>query len=357
MSGAGRPARDVVVIVPAPDDALSRIAAVDRGVRVVDARGWFDAEMRETWPAWTVQRYLGRPAGPARSQPERDRVLSSAEVVLGGFPFPLDLRARAPRLRWFHQLPAGASNLLRGDLWGSDVVVTTSRGHGNVRPMAEYVLASLLHFARGLHRAAPDRARHRFEHGPYRPLLLQGKTVCVVGAGGIGREVGKLCASAGMRVIGTRRRAAADDPLPEGFTRLAGPERLHALLAESDAVAVCCQWTPETTRLIGREAFAAMKPGAILVNVARGEIIDEEALIAALAAGTLRGAALDVYEGEFEREPDRRLWDDERVLITPHVSGGTDVRQHRGIDLFCENLRAYLDGRPLTNVVDWADGY
>ena len=100
-----------------------------------------------------------------------------------------------------------------------------------------------------------------------------------------------------------------------------------------------------------------MKPGAILVNVARGEIIDEEALIAALAAGTLRGVALDVYVGEFEREPDRRLWDDERVLITPHVSGGTDVRQHRGIDLFCDNLRAYLDGRPLTNVVDWADGY
>ena len=100
-----------------------------------------------------------------------------------------------------------------------------------------------------------------------------------------------------------------------------------------------------------------MKPGVILVNVARGEIIDEDALIAALAAGRLRGVALDVYVGEFEREPDRRLWDDERVLITPHVSGGSDVRQHRGIDLFCDNLRAYLDGRPLTNVVDWAEGY
>src|SRR5438132_1513735 len=107
----------------------------------------------------------------------------------------------------------------------------------------------------------------------------------------------------------------------------------------------------------GPEAFAAMKRGAILVNVARGEIIDEEALIAALAAGKLRGAALDVYVGEFEHEPDRRLWDDERVLITPHISGGSDMRQHRGINLFCDNLRAYLDGRPLTNVVDWADGY
>ena len=97
--------------------------------------------------------------------------------------------------------------------------------------------------------------------------------------------------------------------------------------------------------------------GAILVNVARGEIIDEEALIAALAAGKLRGVALDVYVGEFEREPDRRLWDDERVLITPHISGGSDIAQQRPLDLFCDNLRAYLAGRPLANVIDWERGY
>jgi len=351
------PTREVLVIVPVSDDALSRIAAVDRCLHVVDARSWFDGEFRETWPPWTVQRYVGQRSGPMSTRQERDQLLASAEIVLGGFPFPLDLRARAPRLRWFHQLPAGASNLLRGDLWGSEVIVTTSRGYGNTRAMAEYVLASLLHFARGLHHASRDRQRHRFDHRPYSPLLLQGKTVCVVGAGGIGQEVGALCAGAGMRVIGTRRRVAPGTALPAGFSRLENAERLQALLEESDAVVVCCQWTPETTKLIGREAFAAMKPGTILVNVARGEIIDEEALIAALATGTLRGVALDVYVGEFEHEPDRRLWDDERVLITPHVSGGADVRQHRGIDLFCDNLRTYLEGRPLTNVVDWADGY
>src|SRR5262245_39138012 len=184
--------REVVVIVPVAHDALGRIAAVDPSVRVADARGWFDGEMRETWPAWTVQRYLGPRAGPVVSAHQRDQALANAEIILGGFPFPLDLRARAPRLRWFHQLPAGASNLRRGDLWGSsDVIVTTSRGVGNVRPMAEYVLASLLHFARGLHRASRDRERHHFDHRAYRPLLLEGKTVCVVGAGGIGREVGK----------------------------------------------------------------------------------------------------------------------------------------------------------------------
>ena len=349
--------REVLVVVPISDEALSRIATLDRCLHVVDARGWFDVEIRETWPPWTVQRYLGHNSGPVRSRQERDQLLAGAEIVLGGFPFPLDLRARAPRLRWFHQLPAGASNLLRGDLWGSDVIVTTSRGHGNTLAMAEYVLASLLHFARGLHHASGDRQQHRFDHRTYRPLLLQGKTVCIVGAGGIGQEVGRLCASAGMRVTGTRRRITPDTVLPAGFSRLEGPERLHALLAESDGVVVSCQWTPETTRLIGREAFAAMKPGATLVNVARGEIIDEEALIAALAEGKLRGVALDVYVGEFEHEPDRRLWDDERVLITPHISGGSDMRQHRGIDLFCDNLRAYLDGRPLANVVEWTNGY
>src|SRR3989449_664760 len=349
--------REVLVVVPVSDDALSRIGAVDRCLHVVDARGWFDVELRETWPPWTVQRYLGQRVGQISSRQERDQLLASAEIILGGFPFPLDLRARAPRLRWFHQLPAGASNLLRGDLWGSDVLVTTSRGYGNTRPMAEYVLACFLHFARGLHRAYRDRQRQHFEHGTYQPILVEGKTVCVIGAGGIGQAVGGLCAGAGMRVVGTRRHVSPGDALPSGFSRLESPEHVYTLLGESDFVAVCCQWTPETTRLIGPPAFAAMRPGTVLVNVARGEIIDEEALIAALAAGKLRGVGLDVYNGEFEHAPDPRLWRDERVLITPHVSGGTDVAQHRAVEVFSDNLRAYLGGRPLTNVIEWARGY
>src|SRR3989449_7454951 len=311
---------DVLVIQPIADEELAQIARLDARLRVVDARGWFDDEIRQTWPQWTVERYLGKRRCPPSTRAERDRLLAEAEVILGGWPFPLDLRARAPRLRWFHQRPAGASNLLRGDLWGSDVVVTTSRGYGSTRAMAEYVLASLLHFARGLHRASLDRERHRFDHRPYRPLLLQGKTVCVVGAGGIGQEVGRLCASAGMRVTGTRRRVAPDTVLPAGFSRLESPERLYALLEESDRVVVCCQWTPGTTKLIGREAFAAMKPGAILVNVARGEIIDEEALIASLAAGKLRGGALDVPVGGCPHEPDPRPVGDERRPSTPPIS-------------------------------------
>jgi phosphoglycerate dehydrogenase-like enzyme len=348
---------EVVVIVPVAAESLSRIAAVDPRVRVVDARGWFDLEIAETWPRWTVERYLAQRPITEHPRQELDRVLASAEVILGGWPFPLDLRARAPRMRWFHQLPAGASNLLRGDLWKSDVTVTTSRGYGNTRAMAEYVLATFLLFARGLHCAPRDQQRHRFDHRTYRPVALENKTACVVGVGGIGREVGRLCAAAGMRVVGTRRSGEPDSRLPEGFSQLDSPEHLNEFLALSDFVAVCCQWTPETTGLIGREAFAAMKLDTTLVNVARGEIIDEDALLAALGQEKLRGVALDVYVGEFERPPDVRLWDNERVIITPHISAGSDLIQHRGVELFCLNLRAYLDGQPLANVIDWDRGY
>ncbi len=348
---------EVLVIQPLSDEEMTHIAAVDSRLHIVDARRVFEYEYAETWPEWAVQRYVSGRQQRETTRQERDRMLASAEIILGGWPFPLDLCARATNLKWFHQRPAGASNLRLGDLWESDILVTTSRGYGNTLPMAEYVLAGFFHFARSLHLAYRDQREHQCRHTSYRPVLLEGKTVCVVGAGGIGRDVGKVCARASMRVVGTRRHVQPDAPLPEGFERLEGPEALHALLGESDFVAVCCQWTAETTHLIGTEAFAAMRPGSVLANVARGEIIDEAALLAALQANKLRGVALDVYDGEFERAPDPRLWDDERVLITPHVSGGTDVTIHQVVELFCQNLRAYLDGQPLTNVLDWNRGY
>jgi glyoxylate/hydroxypyruvate reductase len=128
-------------------------------------------------------------------------------------------------------------------------------------------------------------------------------------------------------------------------------------LPECDFVVICCQWTPETTHLFDKDRFAAMKAGAVLVNVARGEIVDEEALADALQRDHLRGAALDVYVGEFEHTPTARLWSDPRVLITPHISAASDQNRHGAINLFCDNLRAYLDGRPLRNVIDWERGY
>ena len=315
---------------------LEQIKAVDPRVRLIEAGGWFDGEYRETWPAYAVARYLSPKSMGEGTREERDRLLAEADVILGGWPFPLDLRGRAPKLKWFHQRPAGASNLLLGDLWGSDVAVTTSRGAGNTLAMAEYAIAGLLFFAKGLDRAVIDRDSGAFDHRAYRPLLIEGKTACVVGAGGIGLDVGRLCAALGMRVVGTRRTAPRPgEPLPPGFSELAGAAELDRLLPQS----------------------ALMKQGSVFVNVARGEIVDEAALADTLDQGRLRGAALDVYVGEFEHLPPQRLWADKRVVITPHVSGASDDERHRGVDLFCENLRAYLDGKPLQNVIDWDRGY
>src|SRR5579863_1734932 len=237
----------------------ARIEAVDPGVRLTDAGGWFDGEIRETWTDYAVARYLTPNSTGSGTREERDRLLAGAEVIIGGWPFPRDLRARAPRLQWFHQRQAGASNLFDSDLWGSDVVVTTSRGVANPLPIAEYAVAGILYFAMGLHRAALDRAAGEFDHRAYQPLLVQGKTACVVGAGGIGREVGRLCAALGMRVVGTRREAQPDAALPPGFSEIGRAEAIDRFLPQSDFVVICCQWTPETTGLFNKDRFAAMK--------------------------------------------------------------------------------------------------
>jgi hypothetical protein len=124
----------------------AKIEAVDPAVQLTDAGGWFDGEYRETWPSFTVERYLAPDATGQGTREERDRLLADADIILGSWPFPVDLRARAPRLKWFHQRPAGASNLLRGDLWGSDVTVTTSRGSANALAIAEYAVAGITTF-------------------------------------------------------------------------------------------------------------------------------------------------------------------------------------------------------------------
>jgi len=346
---------NILTLTRLSSDDRAKIEAVDPSVRVTDAGGWFDGEYRETWPTFTAERYLARNANGQGDREDRDRLLADADIIIGGWPFPLDLRMRAPRLKWFHQRPAGASNLLRGDLWGSDVTVTTSRGSANGLAIAEYAVAGILHFAKGLHRAAVDREQGGFSAGSYRPILLDGKTVCVVGAGGIGMQVGRLCSALGMHVVGTRRHPTSERPA--GFSEIGGAADLDRFLPGADVVAICCQWTPETNRLFNADRFAAMKPNSILVNVARGEIVDEDALADALASDHLRGAALDVYTGEFEHPPMHRLWSDPRVLITPHVSGACDEDRHGGMELFRENLRSWLEGRPLKNVVDWDRGY
>ncbi len=346
-------ALNVVSLIPLPAGARDQITAVDPDVHLHLAAGWFNDEVRDTWGEHVADSYLVPARDDIPPTDERNAVLAEADVVLGGFPLLVDLVVRAPRLRWVHQTPAGASNLHRCDLWASDIPVSTSRGLGNTLAIAEFVVGSFLHFARGLDHAALQRNQRRFERAAYRPVLLAGKQVCVVGAGGIGQDVGRLCSALGMRVVGTRRSPGTGEL--DGFDGVTGPEDLLRLLADSSCVALCWQWTPETTGLMGMEEFAALPDGAVVANVARGEIIDEAALAAHL--DRLGGVALDVYIGEFSRNPPEELWGHPKCLITPHISAGADERSPRPIELFCRNLRALLDGRPLDNVIDWERGY
>jgi len=349
----------VLVLGAVGEQPLERIAAVDPAVRVVDARGVFEVEYAGTWPSETVERYVPQSliTQSKTTRAARDTLLAEADVICIRFPFPLDLRARAPRLAWLHQTPAGASNLRMGDLWDSTVIVTTSRGVNNSLPIAEYVLSTLLLFAKSLPQAFHDQARRVFERRAYRSVLVQGKTLGIVGLGGIGSEVARLAKAVGLRVIATRRSVTAPQQNAQGVEELLPPQALSSLLAQSDFVAVCAQWTPETDKLIGATELQQMKPTAYLINVARGELLDQTALIAALREGHIAGAALDVYDGEFTGPPPEELWQLPNVVITPHTSVGTDFSQAKGMDVFCENLRRYLKGEPLLNVIDWQRGY
>ncbi len=337
-----------------PEDLQNQIKILDSSIQLTMAPGWFDGEIRDTWPTFTANRYLSPTSHGQATKEERDKLLNDAEVILVGFPFPLDLKARSPKLRWVHQRPAGASNMLRGDLWKSDIVVTSSRGYAHNLPIAEYTIATMLHFAKDLHLPEQERKTKRLNARDYNVTQLSGKTLCVLGTGGIGKEVARLASALGMRVLGIRRKASEN---MDGFESVASQGQLKSILSESDYLAICCQWTEETEKLINDDTLEAIKDNSVIVNIARGEIIDEEALVRALAINKIKGAALDVYVGEFERPPDSRLWDDNRVLITPHISAASDINTHRGNELFLENIKRYMANEALENIIDWNRGY
>lgn len=353
------PPLNVLLLGTFGDSAIEQITAVDPSLHVIDARGKFEIEYLDTWPAETVRRYVSQTVikNNPSSRAERDALLAQADIICLRFPFPLDLRSRAPRLTWLHQTPAGASNLRRGDIWGSDILVTTSRGLNNTLPIAEYVLATIFLFAKSLPQAFHDQARQEFDRRRYRSVLIQDKTVGIIGLGGIGSDVARLAKAVGMRVLATRRSATTAQRNVRGVDELLPPADLPRLLQHSDFVVLSTQWTPDTEHIIGLPELRLMKPSSYLINVARGELIDQSALVQALRTGEIAGAALDVYVDEFAGPPPQELWQLPNVIITPHTSVNTDVQHARGIDLFCDNLQRYLTGEPLLNVLDWERGY
>ena len=265
---------------------------------------------------------------------------------------PAKLGDVAPLLKWIQLTSAGADRLLNSGFIESGVTVTTVSGL-HATPIGEFVLSAILMFAKGAPQAM--RAQLKHEWARFAPRELSGKTVGIVGLGHIGAEVGRLAKAFGCRVIATKR--SATEPHRGLYADLILPAAdLHQLLAESDFVVLSMPLTPETRGMIAEAELRAMKRAAVLINIARGPVTVEADLIRALREGWIAGAALDVFDQE-PLPPDSPLWGMENVVLTPHISGGTEIYNQRAVAIFADNLRRYLAGEPLDNVVDPARGY
>jgi phosphoglycerate dehydrogenase-like enzyme len=295
---------------------------------------------------WTAiaDRRAGRAAAAPEASADLRRCLAAAEVIFG-FALPAGLTELAPRLRWVETPATGFDQLNGTGVLEAGVAVTTIGGL-YAPAVAEHVFALLLALWRRLDEFRADQRRRHWEMRPVREL--RDATLAIVGLGNIGRAVARAAKAFGMRVIGARRRSGE---VPEGVDRVFAPHELHAMLAEADVVVVAVAGTPETTRLIGAPELAAMKRDACLVNVARGIVVDEDALAAALAAGRIGGACLDVFVAE-PLPPESPLWDLPNVLLTPHVAVNTPAKLARAVEHFADNLRRFCSGEPLEDAVE-----
>lgn len=352
VGGAGRVAGDgspavrpcIVLLNFQLDDKYRReIAQVDPRVQVLstyDRAGGEDRPERVEWSA---------AEGEAL-----DALLAQAEVLVT-FRFPVEWLQKAPNLKWVQLASAGSDAAVRSGLLDMhpQLLLTTSSGVHEV-PISEHIVAMILHFSRGFNIATRNQAVHKWDR--YSPDELLGKTVCLVGYGPIARRAATLLKAFGMKVIAVRASIAEQQTGFEAVDRFYPLSDLDAVLAESNYVVVAAPRTPLSEGMIGRAQIAAMKPGAVLVNISRGALVDEPALIEALRDGRIGGAALDVFAQEPLPESSP-LWDMPNVLITPHLSGANPHYMRRVTTLFRDNLACYLNGDTLRNLVDKERGY
>jgi D-2-hydroxyacid dehydrogenase (NADP+) len=321
-----------------------QIAAVDPRIRVFYAAEQVAAETK-------------RPRGPIDLAPdegvhaELDSLLREAEVIYG-LRLPDNILERAPHLKWVQTSSAGVDTLVGTKLWQSDVILTTTSGI-HVIPMREHVLGMMLMFVRH----APVYFGNKQDRvwKQHIPDQLCGKTLGVVGLGRIGEAIARAAKAFDMRVVATRRHVAKHGT-SSAVDMLYPADKLLEMLRESDFVVATVALTEKTRKLIGERELRAMKPTAYIINIARGSVIDEAALTKALKEKWIAGAGLDV----FEKEPlpqNSELWTLPNVIITPHVAGLMPDYNARAMEVFCENLRRYLDGQPLINVIDRTRGY
>ena len=338
---------EVVIATPMRAEDAQRIAAED-GVELT--------YMPELLPTARWSGDIVGEGGVALDDPRWEQALETAEVVFG-IPGSsgeglVDLVRRAPRLSWVQARNAGAGEqlgaalrLAPGELDG--ITVTTSSGV-HAGPLAEFAIFGLLAFAKDLPKLLADQRARHWPEGQQPVGELRGKTLLLVGVGAIGTETARLASAFGMHVIAVKRSLEGGVPHVD---ELHPVSELRSLVARADAIVVTLPATDTTRGLLDAETLAAVKPGAALVNVGRGAVIDEAALAERLQDGTLAGAALDV----FAEEPlprDSPLWELENVIVSPHGIALVEAEEPRIVELFIDNLRRRRDGKPLRNALD-----
>jgi phosphoglycerate dehydrogenase-like enzyme len=336
----------VVIASYFEEEYVRRIREVDERLRVLYKE---DLVPPPRWPG----DHAGQEGWERTPEDEGEflAMLGEAEVL---YDFPIghveDLVEVAPKLRWVQGSMAGAGEIAqKAGLGESDIVVTTASGIYS-GPLAEFVLMAMLQHAKELDNLRGNKAGKVWRQGAVE--TLQNKTLCVVGMGSIGRATAGRARPFGMRVVGVKRTVREDDEAWDYADELYPTAELSTALSEADYVAVTLPGTPETQRLLDSEAIAAIKQGAYFVNVGRGSVVDEAALVEALQSGHLSGAALDVFEVEPLPE-ESPLWELDNVILSAHTTDVVPVLINAAqTDLFCENLRRYLAGEELLNVLD-----
>lgn len=261
-----------------------------------------------------------------------------------------DVWPHAGSLRWVHVPAAGVDRLLFDELAASDVVLTNARGVFD-RPIAEFVLASILAFAKDVHTSHDLQAERRWRHRETRQL--QGQAALIVGTGAIGRETARILSAVGMDVRGAGRTARADDP---DFGQVVASGELAHHVGWADHLVAAAPLTDQTRGLVNADVLAAMRPSAHLVNIGRGPIVDEVALVSALRDGRIAAASLDVFSTE-PLPADHPLWSIPGVVVSPHMSGDVVGWRDTLARQFADNALRWLDGQPLDNVVDKQLGF
>jgi phosphoglycerate dehydrogenase-like enzyme len=303
-----------------------------------------------------------------RSQAEMVEAAEGGCDVLFTLRVPDGLMIRSPQLKWIQLMSAGADHILKGVLAERrEVAVTTGSGVA-ASTIAEYTIASMLAWAHVFPTTMRAQLSREWKRTGFMEIEpMRGKTLGVIGYGSIGRETARIAQALGMDVLALKRDPAErrdagwippgvgdpDGTIPRGWY---GPEQCALLLGEADYVTVTLPLTAQTRGFIGRKEIAAMRPNAYIVNVGRGEVIDQDALIDALREKRIAGAGLDVFERE-PLESESLLWDLKNVILTPHVSGGFKTYNAVCCELFAANLRRFRASQPLFNLVDRSWGY